>query len=63
MLLKDKDKYLQDYFFFHILGFLEEQLGNNNQAISSYLESSKLNPDFKESKFSLGSLYYKFGKL
>jgi protein O-GlcNAc transferase len=63
ILLKDKSKYLLDYFFLYILGFLEDQLGNSNQAISNYLESVRLNPSFKESKFSLGSIYYKLRKL
>jgi len=63
LLLKDKNKYLLDYFFLYILGFLEDQLGNSNQAISNYLESVRLNPSFKESKFSLGSIYYKLRKL
>jgi predicted O-linked N-acetylglucosamine transferase (SPINDLY family) len=63
LLLKDKNKYLLDYFFIYILGFLEDQLGNSNQAISNYLESVRLNPSFKESKFSLGSIYYKLRKL
>lgn len=63
LLLKDKNKYLLDYFFFYILGFLEDQLGNSNQAISNYLESVRLNTSFKESKFSLGSIYYKLRKL
>ena len=63
ILLKDKSKYLLDYFFIYILGFLEDQLGNSNQAISNYLESVRLNPSFKESKFSLGSIYYKLRKL
>ena len=63
LLLKDKNKYLLDYFFIYILGFLEDQLGNSNQAISNYLESVRLNTSFKESKFSLGSIYYKLRKL
>ena len=63
ILLKDKSKYLLDYFFLYILGFLEDKLGNSNQAISNYLESVRLNPSFKESKFSLGSIYYKLRKL
>ena len=63
ILLKDKSKYLLDYFFLYILGFLEDQLGNSNQAISNYLESVRLNPSFKESKFSLGSIYYKLRNL
>ena len=46
LLLKDKNQYLLDDFFFHILGFLEEQLGNNEQAINYYLESIKINSNF-----------------
>ena len=63
LLLKDKNKYLLDYFYKYILGSLEDQLGNSDQAISNYLESINLNPSFKESKFSLGNIYYKLKKL
>jgi len=63
LLLKDKNEYLLDYFFLFILGSLEDQLGNSDQAISNYLESARLNSSFKESKFSLGSIYYKLSKL
>ena len=34
LILKDKNNYLFDYFFFQILGFLEDQLGNSSQAIN-----------------------------
>ena len=63
LLLKDKNQYLLDDFFFHILGFLEEQIGNNEQAINYYLESIKINSNFNESKFSLGCLHYKLKRL
>ena len=63
LLLKDKDSYLLDYFFLYILGSLEDQLENSDQAISNYLESARLNPSFKESKFSLGNVYYKLKNL
>ena len=63
LILKDKNNYLFDYFFFQILGFLEDQLGNNSQAINHYLESIKINPTFNESKFSLGVIYYKLTRL
>ena len=49
LLLKDKNEYLLDYFFLFILGSLEDQLGNSDQAISNYLESARLNSSFKES--------------
>jgi tetratricopeptide (TPR) repeat protein len=63
LLLKDKNQYLLDYSFFNILGFLEDQLGNSDQAINNYLESIKINSSFNESKFSLGAVYYKLKRL
>jgi predicted O-linked N-acetylglucosamine transferase (SPINDLY family) len=63
LMLEEKNLYLSDYFFFNLLGFLEEQLGFYEEAINNYLNSIKLNFNFIESKFSLANIYYKLGRL
>ena len=63
LMLEEKNLYLSDYFYFNLLGFLEEQLGHFEEAINNYLNSIELNCNFTESKFSLANIYYKLGRL
>ena len=63
LMLEEKNLYLSDYFYFNLLGFLEEQLGHFEEAINNYLNSIELNCNFTQSKFSLGNIYYKLGRL
>jgi predicted O-linked N-acetylglucosamine transferase (SPINDLY family) len=63
LMLEEKNLYLSDYFYFNLLGFLEEQLGHFEDAINNYLNSIELNCNFTESKFSLANIYYKLGRL
>ncbi len=42
----------------HIKGELFKQMGNNVKAAESYMKSIELNPDFVDSPYNLGIMYY-----
>jgi len=49
----------KDYHYFNILGFVNQELGELDEAEKNYIYSCELNKDFLEAKFNLGCLFLK----
>jgi len=47
----------KDYYYFNILGFVLQELGDFDGAEKNYIESQKLNKNFLEAKFNLACLF------
>jgi len=61
-----KDKLIKfnqkkDYYYYNILGFVLQELGEFDEAEKSYIHSCELNKDFLESQFNLACLFFKTG--
>lgn len=47
--------------YFSSLGLMNYQKGNFKQALTAYNKSLKLNPDFFETYYNIGCVYFKLG--
>jgi len=59
LILEDKNRYNSDPVFYNLLGSINEQLGDIQEAEKNYLKSIKFQKNYYEARFNLGVLYYK----
>lgn len=62
-LIDEEKNYSFDKEFYNLLGFVETQLNNTDDAEKNYLKSISIDNNFYDPKINLAILYYRTGKL
>lgn len=62
-LINEEKDYFFDKEFYNLLGFVESQLNNTENAKKNYLKSISIDNNFYDPKVNLAILYYTIGKL